>query len=197
MRGHTFWHNYAPWFGQATIDTIERTVEDVWIDSGGGQIHLSLFRHPDPAETIGTVVVSHCIAGYGLLIAPLGLRLMERGFNVVLPNLAGYGFNPRRRGDWTWAEFVQNFLGTLDAAQERYRKSLFLAGMSQDGPLPYHAACHRPDLAALACYYLYDYRDTRFLADVSRFGVFTPLAQRVTGVGSLRAIEIGTGVTQY
>jgi hypothetical protein len=56
--------------------------------------------------------------------------------------------------------------------------------MSLGGPLAYHAACHRPDLAALACYCLYDYRYARFLADVSRFGVLTPLAHRVTGVAA-------------
>jgi hypothetical protein len=52
MHNGLSWHNYVPWFGQATIDAIERTVEDVWIDSGSGQVHLSLFGHPDPTETI-------------------------------------------------------------------------------------------------------------------------------------------------
>lgn len=109
---------------------------------------------------------------------------MERGFNVVLPDLTGYGFNTGRRGDWPWAQFVQNLLDTLNAAEERYRGPLFLAGMSLGGPLAYHAACHRSDLAALACYCLHDYRDAEFLADVSRFGVLTPLAQRVTGAAA-------------
>ena len=180
MHNRTYWHRYAPWFGQATIDAIERTVEDVWIESAGGQIHLSLFSHPKPAEAIGSVVVSHGIAGYGRLITPLGLRLMERGFNVVLPDLAGYGFNAARRGDWTWPQFVQNLLDTLNATQARCGGPLFLAGMSLGGPLAYYAACHRPDLAALACYCLYDYRDAEFLADVSRFGRLTPLARRLT-----------------
>lgn len=62
-------------------------------------------------------------------------------------------------------------------AQARYGSPLFLAGMSLGGPLAYHAACHRPGLAALACYCLYNYRDARFLADVSRFGPLTPLAR--------------------
>lgn len=173
-----YWRNYSPWFGKSAIDEIERMVTETWINSAGGRIHLDVYARPDSAA-VGTVVFSHGIVGYGRLVSPFALRLWKRGFNVICPDLVGYGFNEGRRGDWVWPQFVSNLLDALAHARERFGGPLFLAGASLGGPLAYHAACHAPHLSALACYCLFDYRAARFLREVSTTGPLTPLTRPI------------------
>ncbi|MBA4377003.1 MAG: hypothetical protein C0401_12645, partial [Anaerolinea sp.] len=188
-----FWRNYSPWFGQSVVDEIERTVTETWIDSAGGRIHLDIYARPSSAA-IGTVVFSHGIAGYGRMVGPFALRLWKRGFNVICPDLAGYGFNEGKRGDWIWPQFVSNLLDSLTHAHERFDGPQFLAGASLGGPLAYHAACHAPHLSALACYCLFDYRDARFLQEVSTTRALTPLLKPIIAASArfIPTIQIPT-----
>lgn len=180
---HHFWRNYAPWFGQPAIDEVTGTVAEVRIDSFGGRIHLDVYPQASPNRA-GTIVFSHGIAGYGRLVSPFALRLWKRGFNVICPDLAGYGFNEGRRGDWLWEQFIQNLLDALNYARQRFDGPLFLAGASLGGTLAYHAACRVQDLTAVACYCFFDYRHTRFLREVSTTGPSTPLARPIIGAAA-------------
>ncbi len=176
LSDRAYWHRYAPWFGQALVDEVEQTVEETQLQSAGGTIHVDV-HVPPQRQSAGTVVFAHGIAGYGRLLAPLAVGLKAHGFAVLCPDLAGYGFTLDRRGDWTWSQWVQNVLDTLAYARRRFGGPLFLAGASLGGPLAYHAACHAPDLAALACYCLFDYRDDRFLAEVATARRLAPLSR--------------------
>lgn len=177
-----YWYRYAPWFGSRVVEEIERTLQETWLDSAGGRIHLDVY----PAATApaaGTLVFSHGMAGYGRLLGPFAVRFQQRGFDVICPDLEGYGFNAGLRGDWLWPHFVQNLLDTCRYARERFGDPVFLGGGSLGGPLAYHAACLEPGLSAVACYCLFDFRDNRFLADVSRFGILTAPTRLMLATG--------------
>ncbi len=118
-----FWRSYAPWFGQSVIDEIERTVTEAWIDSAGRRIHLDVYARPGATASIGAVVFSHGIAGYGRLLSPFALRLWKRGFNVICPDLAGYGFNEGRRARvGLWLRLQQP--GALHRAQIQRQRAV-------------------------------------------------------------------------
>lgn len=184
---HPYWLKYRPWFGSDVVEHVETQVEEAAIESAGLRFHLDIYR-PEPHQpSCGTVVLSHGMAGYGRLLAPFAVRLRRQGFHVLCPDLRGYGFNADLRGDWTWDLLIQNLLDALDYARGRFDGPLFLAGASMGGPLAFHTACRRSDLAGLATYCLFDYRDPGFLREVSGAGPFTPLMRAVVRAGAAAA----------
>lgn len=165
--------NFLPWYGQEVLDFVQEHLWETWADSAGGRIHLDVYRG-DPGRP--TVVLSHGMAGYGRLLANFAWVLHRRGFNVVLPDLKGYGHNPGQRGHWRWHELVQNLLDSCRWATANLGPRVHLAGASMGGPLAYHAVCHGAAVRSLICYCLFDLSWPDFIRASSRFGPLTPLA---------------------
>ncbi len=166
---------YLQWHGQEVLDFVREHLQEEWLASVGGRIHLDVYERGSDRPV---VVFSHGMAGYGRLLANLAFVLYGRGFNVVVPDLKGYGHNEGPRGDWGWHELVENLLDACRWAQAKVNREVFLGGASMGGPLAYHAACHGASVKALACYCLYDATWPDFQGAVSRFGPLTSIMGR-------------------
>jgi alpha-beta hydrolase superfamily lysophospholipase len=155
------------------MDFVRDHLREEWLDSAGGRIHLDIYERWSERPV---AVLSHGMAGYGRLLANVAWVLHRRGFNVVLPDLKGYGHNPGRRGGWRWGELVQNLLDACRWAEANVNPAVCLGGASMGGPLAYHAACRGEPVKALACYCLYDHTWPDLQRAISRFGPLTPVA---------------------
>lgn len=164
-----YWYNYGKFIGEDVIKFVETKLEEEWIASAGAEIHLDMFIKDKKAPTI---VFSHGMAGYGRLLAPYAYHLYNNGFNVILPDLIGYGHNKGKRGHWRWEQLVQNLIDTCTYAKENFNDNVFLAGASMGGALAYHAVCHGAPVKAVTSYCLYDYHDMEFMRESSGHGAF-------------------------
>ena len=171
---NTYIMKYEKFFGKNVMEFAQKKLREEWIDSAGGKIHLDVFDNEIAAPTI---VFSHGMAGYGRLLIPYAHRLFSHGFNVILPDLKGYGHNKGQRGHWKWNDLVNNLVDTSHYAADRYKGDIFLAGGSMGGVVAYHAVCKGAPVKAVSCYCLFDFQDMELIKESSSYGPFTSLVK--------------------
>lgn len=167
-------NNYEKFFGKNVMDFINNNLSEDEIVSCNKKIHLDIFENSKDAPTI---IFSHGMAGYGRLLSPYAYRLFNYGYNVILPDLTGYGHNKGLRGHWIWSELVSNLIDTCLYARERFNDNLYLAGGSMGGCIAYHAVCHNAPVKALASYCLFDFQDKELIKETSSYGFLTPIVK--------------------
>ncbi|EHQ89846.1 alpha/beta hydrolase [Desulfosporosinus youngiae] len=125
-----FWKNYMTrWFGADLIDKWYKHVEVTTIDSVKGPISVEIYRAAEPSKP--TLVFSHGIAGYSRLLLPFIMPILEKCYNVVSPDLEGFGYNTRRKGDFCWDEHLENLRDTVAYARKLFKGKVFLGGGSK------------------------------------------------------------------
>ena len=110
-----------------------------------------------------TIIFSHGIAGYARVLLPFIIPLREKGYNLVIPDLQGYGYNEGLKGDFEWNEHVGNLIDSVKYAKQRFKGMVILGGASMGGPLAYSAACRYSEIDGLVCWCLWDFSDREFM----------------------------------
>ncbi|MEL3906629.1 MAG: alpha/beta hydrolase [Treponema sp.] len=160
--GIDFWKNYMDrWFGNELIAEWNKNVKIEEIQSINGPIHIEVYKTDNINNP--TLVFSHGIAGYARLLIPFLMPLYKLGYNIIAPDLEGYGYNKRVKGNFTWNEHLVNLKDTVEYARKNFTGKVFLGGASMGGPLAY--ACDaRYNLAdGLICWCLWDFSDKEFM----------------------------------
>ena len=164
--GTDFWKNYmVHWFGKELIEKWEKHAELRRIDSVNGKINIEVYRTLDPSKP--TVVFSHGIAGYARLLLPFIIPLYERGYNVIAPDLEGFGYNQRKKGDFTFDIHLENLKDTVNYARKAFKGKVYLGGGSMGGPLAYATDARYNCADGLICWCLWDFSDREFIKDTS------------------------------
>lgn len=172
-QGADFWKNYIErWFGKELIADWEDSVEIDSIISNNRRIQLEIYDTGNIEAK--TIIFSHGIAGYARLLLPLTIPLFKRGYNLVVPDLQGYGYNEGLKGDFEWSAHVQNLIDAVDYAKKRFKGKLFLGGASMGGPLAYAAASKIGNkINGLICWCLWDFSDREFMTKETNTKYFT------------------------
>lgn len=164
--GNNFWKNYMiNWFGEDLIEKWHKYAEIKQIDSINGKINIEVYKNIDPTKP--TIVFSHGIAGYARLLLPFIIPLYEKGYNIVAPDLEGFGYNGRKRGDFTLNTHLHNLKDTVKFAREIFKGAVFLGGGSMGGPLAYATDARYNCADGLICWCLWDFYDREFIKDSS------------------------------
>ncbi|MFW5707187.1 MAG: alpha/beta hydrolase [Bacteroidota bacterium] len=153
------------WFGTDLIVKWEKYAELRQIDSVNGKINLEVYRNNDPTRP--TIIFSHGIAGYGRLMLPFLIPLYERGYNIIAPDLEGFGYNGRKKGDFTFDIHLANLRDTVNYARQTFKGKIFLGGGSMGGPLAYATDARYNCADGLVCWCLWDFADREFIRDTS------------------------------
>ncbi len=170
--GKEFWKNYMiNWFGDELIDKWEQSVELKQIDSANGKINLEIYKNSDITKPV--IVFSHGIAGYARILVPFLIPLYEKGYTVIAPDLEGYGYNERTKGDFTWNMHLENLNDTVAYARKNFKGKVFLAGASMGGPLVYAADARYDCADGLICWCLWDFADKEFMKKETTTKSFT------------------------
>ncbi len=160
--GENFWKNYMnQWFGEELIQQWQKHGEVKQIDSANGKINLEIYENRDEDKPV--IVFSHGIAGYARILLPFLMPLFEKGYHIVAPDLEGYGYNERIKGDFTWDIHLENLKDTVDYARKRFKGKVFLGGASMGGPLAYAADARYDCADGLICWCLWDFADKEFM----------------------------------
>jgi alpha-beta hydrolase superfamily lysophospholipase len=167
-----FWKNYMTgFFGLELIEKWYNYATEDWIISNGKEIHIEVYDTGNPLAT--TIVFSHGIAGYARMMLPFVIPLYEKGYNIIVPDLQGYGYNIGRKGDFEFKIHVQNLGDTVLYARKNFSGKIILSGASMGGPLAYAAAARFGNVDALACWCLFDFNDPEFIKKESAMGRWT------------------------
>ncbi len=170
--GNEFWKNYMTnYFGSDLIDKFEKYAEVKQIDSVNGKINIEIYKNVDINKPV--IIFSHGIAGYARILLPFLIPLFEKGYNIVAPDLEGYGYNDRTKGDFTWNIHLNNLKDTVEYAKTIFKGKVFLGGASMGGPLAYSTDAKYDCVNGLICWCLWDFSDKDFMKNETVTKKFT------------------------
>ena len=157
-----FWKNYmVGWFGTDLIARWEEYCTETFIRSNDDDLHLEVYDSGEPEKP--TLIFAHGIAGYARVLLPFIIPLREKGYNIIAPDLQGFGYSKSRKGDFEWNVHLRNLADTVAYAKTRFSGKIILGGASMGGPLAYATAARYGDVDALVCWCLWDLSDREFL----------------------------------
>ncbi|QUI24345.1 alpha/beta hydrolase [Vallitalea pronyensis] len=172
FEGNAYWKNYmVGWFGEGLIDKWYQHVKVEKIQSNHQDINLEVYDTGNKDAT--TFIFAHGIAGYARVLLPFTMPLFECGYNLVVPDMQGYGYNDGLKGDFEWNAHKQNLKDCIDYAKKRFTGKIVIGGASMGGPLAYAAACEREDIDGLVCWCLWDFSDREFMLNETNTKGFT------------------------
>ena len=119
----------------------------------GMEIHIDEYER----DSNITFVILHGVGGNGRLLSFLAVPLARAGYNVICPDLPGYGYS-RCDKRVTYTDWIETGAGIVADELTKSRK-VFLVGLSAGGMLAYNVACLQQDVSGLIVSNLLDNRD--------------------------------------
>ncbi|EKD42760.1 MAG: hypothetical protein ACD_73C00031G0003 [uncultured bacterium] len=172
------WKDFFP--ATSFVTKVEKLVREIWIPWKHTQIHLDVYQHPKPAPTI---IYCHGLSSSGRMMANFAIPLFEKGFNVICPDLPGFGLTPLKRGSLNIDELTQALTDIVFYAQKQFGEPCFLTGISLGGTLSYYAAANGAPVKAIACLNLLDMSDNSN-HEISRLGTWVKKIKPLIGLAS-------------
>jgi alpha-beta hydrolase superfamily lysophospholipase len=150
-----YWRKYQRFLPERLRLAPGREPTEEWWSWRGADIHLD--RYPAPTAPV-TVVFLHGAGGYSRLLAPFGQMLQAHGYEVVMPDLPGYGLSVAPSALFSYARWVDCAADLAAAEIQRTGRPVVLAGMSVGGYLSYLAAAQGRQAAGVMATTLADPR---------------------------------------
>jgi len=104
-----------------------------------------------PSDSRRGVLLIHGLTGAPDEMKFLAKRLNRRGFDVLVPQLAGHGADMEALLRSTWRDWLQSVIDAYDAYRHEVDE-VFVAGICVGGALGLELAALRPDIVATAVY---------------------------------------------
>ena len=119
----------------------------------GMKIHIDEYERNSKVS----VVVLHGVGGNGRLVSFFAVPLVRAGYNVLCPDLPGYGFSKYKKSV-TYSDWIEVGSSIVEDELSKSR-SVFLIGLSAGGMLAYNVACRHQDISGLIVSNLLDNRE--------------------------------------
>jgi alpha-beta hydrolase superfamily lysophospholipase len=146
--------------------------EEIW-DWCGHRIHLD--RYPAP-EAPTLVVLLHGVGTNGRQMnLILGSRLAQQGYEVLAPDLPGYGMSQIGTGPVRYHDWVELTVDLLARERARQERPVVLFGLSAGGLLALHVAALDQEISGVVATCLLDQRVEQVRLDTA----FSPLLARI------------------
>jgi alpha-beta hydrolase superfamily lysophospholipase len=133
----TYWKKYQRFFPLRARVTSENAPDEEWFEWRGASIHID--RYPCREAPL-TVIVVHGGGGYGRLFAPIGLLLRKAGYEVVAPDLPGYGLTKNDSSMVRYDAWIRVLSDLVASEYKRNGRRIVLCGGSLGGYLAYLTA---------------------------------------------------------
>lgn len=133
-RSQRYWEKYQNHFPPHARITNETLPEEEWFEWRGNSIHLDRFAN---AESPLTIIMVHGAGGYGRLFAPIGLICRNLGYEVVAPDLPGYGLTSAKNAHINYSVWRELLCDLAIKEHKKNQKPVVLFGGSIGGYLAY------------------------------------------------------------
>jgi alpha-beta hydrolase superfamily lysophospholipase len=154
---HPNWKNlYTP----AEIEEIVSFSDTTMFASGPYPIHVRIFRQPHAAPT---VVMSHPMLLYGLLLAQIQLPFFRAGFNVIQWDLPGWGQSGGPRAGCPMDDFIVAWRDAIDFAVGLVGGPIYTMGIAEDSVTSYYSLANHPQVQAMSLHTIHQFGDPRAL----------------------------------
>jgi len=145
-QSENYWRRYQPFFPAEAQITAGHEPEEEWFAWRNAAIHLDRFAAPTAPLTI---ILAHGGGGYGRMFAPLGRLLHAAGYEVVAPDLPGYGLSRADDALTTYPAWVALLCDLAASEHRRNGRRVVFFGGSLGGYLAYLCAARLgPQLVA-------------------------------------------------
>lgn len=113
----------------------------------GKDIEIRYDEYSPKKKSDISIVALHGVGGNGRLLSFIAVPLVKAGFNVICPDLPGYGYT-RMDKDFKYSEWIET--GSIVAQKELDKgRKVFLLGLSAGGMLAYNVACNIRNIGGL------------------------------------------------
>jgi alpha-beta hydrolase superfamily lysophospholipase len=103
------------------------------------------------------IILLHGVGGNGRLLSFIAVPLYKRGFEVIAPDLPGYGLS-KTLNNALYEDWVEIVKALIDEELKSDRRPVFLFGLSAGGMLAYQAACMSKRVSGLIVTNILDQR---------------------------------------
>lgn len=174
-------HHWEEFFPEENLKNFfnSKHVSEVWIPSAKTQIHLDVYTHSKKSPT---VIFCHGLATSGRIAGHLTIPIFEKGYNIIAPDLVGFGLTTQKYGSGTIPVFIQNLLDCIDYAHKHFEGPVYMTGISLGGCLTYYTSCLTSKLKAIASINLMDFSSSETHA-VSHLSFLVPYLRPMVSLG--------------
>jgi pimeloyl-ACP methyl ester carboxylesterase len=153
------WRNIQQFFPETNRISRELFPDELFIKWKSNRIHIDYYTRPDaPAK----IIMLHGIGGNGRLLSFMAIPMFRRGFDVICPDLPGYGISKIRNKKTIhlreWVNLVDHIIEQEYAHDKR---PVFLFGFSLGGTLAWHVASANAGVKGIIATCLPDQRIAR------------------------------------
>lgn len=149
----------------------ELPVED-WLQVDRFTVHVDRWTSPDAPASL---ILLHGAGGNGRLVSAFGVLAARAGYDVVAPDLPGYGLTrvPNKNA-LVYDDWRRVAAAVVEAERRRSSKPLVLFGLSMGGMLAYDAAARTGSAAGLVGTCFLDPRKPRVRRSMVRWSWMAP-----------------------
>lgn len=181
----TTWRRYGEFFDREMDASEAESIEERVFHFRGARIHLDHYRAD--ASPI-TVLALHGAGGYGRMLWPYLVPLHRSGYDVVAPDLPGYGLSDAPAELFSYSVWVELVVALVEELYQTHNRPVVLFGASVGGFLAYMVAARSLRVSGLVVTTLADPRDAavreRFGRNrwITRWGIpLLPVMAKVAG----------------
>lgn len=129
--------------------------QELFMDWKGNHIHLDYYLKKDaPAK----IILLHGVGGNGRLLSFIGVPLFQHGFEIIAPDLPGYGYSQVDKESINFNDWIDLVNHIILEEKRKDNRPVFLFGLSAGGMLAYHAASKNKMVEGLIATNLLDQR---------------------------------------
>lgn len=149
------WNEIPKYIPQSNrLDDSIPLLEQFW-EWRGNQIHIDYYQRPDAKVK---VFLLHGVGGNGRLLSFIGVPVYRSGFEVIAPDLPGYGLSVINSGVVDYYNWVDMVSDLVEYELSKDERPIVLFGLSAGGMLAYHAACKSRNVSGIIATNLLDQR---------------------------------------
>ena len=155
-RDHPSWQTYRRLLAERFDLRVDHEPAERRHALRGHDLHIDDWTARGGSQAAGTVVMVHGGGGNGRVLAPFADRIAAMGWDVVAPDLPGFGLTrpaPGWRGDYAeWPTILAEIASGMDGP-------VVLMGLSMGGLTAAYAAAQAPNVAGVIATTLLDLSD--------------------------------------
>ena len=148
--------NWKRFYTPEEVEEVVGATSTTMFVSGTYPIHARLYECSVESPTI---IMSHPMLPYGLLLARLQLPFYRAGFNVVQWDLPGWGQSGGPRANCPIPDFIQAWKDAIAFTGTRFTGPRYAMGLAEDSVTCYYVGANNPDLRAISLHTLHEYGD--------------------------------------